>query len=89
VILINAVTETTSKGTAATPEYLWTVAETHGLDIPHVIDANKDFYKYANSTSISLPFNVVVDLRSMKIVKAAGGKATVSTIESLADQTLN
>lgn len=86
--MINAVTETTQKGQVATTEFLWLLAEQYGMDFPQVIDPQKSLYKYANSTSIGLPFSVAVDLRTMKIVHAKSGKSDVSTIEQLATQTL-
>jgi len=81
-------TETTSKGETATPDFVWKVAQQYNLNFPQVVDASKALYKYANSGTISLPFQVAVDLRSMKIVATRSGKTTATDIELLAVQTL-
>lgn len=87
MLIINAVTETTSKGEAATPAFLWAMAEQYELHFPQVADTKEELYTYANSTTINLPFHLGVDLRSMKIVNATGVKG-VAAIEQLAKQTL-
>lgn len=88
MLLVNAVTETVSKGQAATAEFVWQMAEEYKLQFPQAADAGKSLFKYANSTSVSLPFHVAVDLRSMKLVKAKGGASGLSDIESTALSTL-
>ena len=82
-------TETTQKGQAANVDFLWNTAETYKLHFPQLLDTNKDFYKYANSTSISLPFNVAIDLRTMKVAYAKSGAASVSSIEAEAAKILD
>ena len=82
-------TETTQKGQAANVDFLWSTAETYKLQFPQLLDTNKDFYKYTNSTSISLPFNVAIDLRTMKVVYAKSGGVSVSSIEAEASKILD
>jgi hypothetical protein len=89
ILIVNAMTETKQKGQAATVDYLWSVAEEFKLHFPQLLDTNKDFYKYANSTSISLPFHVGIDLRTMKVVYTGSGKKTLSTVEAEAAKILD
>ena len=74
-------TQTNTKGQVATPEFIWGFMEQYKLNIPHLLDADKAFYKYATGTSISLPFSVAFDLRTMKVVKAGSGSTSLATIE--------
>jgi len=88
VLIINAVTETTSKNQPATPDFVWKLVEQYKMNFPQAIDVGQSLHKYAGSGSIGLPFQIGVDLRTMKIVKTKSGKTTAKDIELLAVQTL-
>jgi hypothetical protein len=88
VLIVNAVSETTRKNEAADADFVWLMADQYGLNFPQAADPKQALYNYAASTTISLPFHVAVDLRSMKIVEAGGGSITAAAIESRATQTL-
>jgi hypothetical protein len=87
-MIVNAMTETGTSGTKATPSFIYSTAETYEMNFPQAVDADKVIYKYASGSSISLPFQIAIDLRSMKLVYAKSGSATVSEIEALAKETL-
>jgi hypothetical protein len=65
------------------------MAQEYGMHFPQAADPDKKLHKYANSTTISLPFQVAVDLRSAKIVFADGGTATKADITKVAAKTLD
>lgn len=90
MLIVNAVTETTKRGEKATPEFVWKMVEEYKMNFPQIIDPDKSFYKYANSSSVSLPFQVAIDLRTMTIVgtKKGASSTIVQDIEKLAQQTL-
>ena len=88
MIVINAVTETSQNGEAATPAFVWSMASQLGMHFPQAVDATKRLYKFASSTTISLPFQVAIDLRSMKVVSIGSGDLSKSSIEQLAAKTL-
>lgn len=85
IMLMNVAVETNSKGTTATPDFLWQIYKSYNVNFPQVVGDKKSLYKYHptySSGKISLPFNIAVDLRTMKITHAAKGKATVSSVNS-------
>lgn len=88
VLVVNAVTETTTKNQPADAAFLWLLATQYNLNFPQVADPDQSLYDFATGTTINLPFHVAVDLRSMKIVLAKGGAVKTSDIEQLAMQTL-
>lgn len=78
-----------SKGTKATPDYLWTQMETYGIHFPQVIysGTKSDLYKYHptySSGKIGLPFSIAIDLRTMKVTDTKTGKATLAQINAAA-----
>ncbi len=85
ILLMNVSVETNSKGTTATPDFLWQITEAYNVHFPQAVGDKKSLYKYHptySSGKISLPFNIAVDLRTMKITHAQKGTATVSSVES-------
>jgi len=88
VLIINAVTETTTQDEPATAAFVWDVAQEYNLNFPQVADPDQLLFDYSNSNSVSLPFHVAVDLRSMKIVATKEGRTSTAYVEQLADQTL-
>lgn len=66
------------------------MAKQYGLHFPQVADSSKGLYKYSPKyPSIGLPLNIAIDLRTMKLVYAKSGAATLTTIANLATQTLD
>ena len=85
ILLMNVAVETNSKGTQATPEYLWEIVKSYDLNFPQAVGDKTTLYKFHptySQGSISLPFNIAVDLRTMKITHTSKGKATVSSVNS-------
>jgi|GEM_PF-4397608 hypothetical protein len=59
------------------------------MHFPQLLDAGKSLYKFAKGGSISLPFQVAVDLRTMTVVHTQSGGAGIEEIEKLAEDTLS
>jgi len=65
------------------------LAKQKQLHFPQVVDATKGLYKYSPTyPKIGLPLNIAIDLRTMKLVYAKSGSASLTTIANLATQTL-
>jgi len=89
VVIINAVTETTTRKEKATPKFVWEFAAKYKANFPQAVDAAKSLFKFAGGGgSIGLPFHVAVDLRTMKLVYAKSGLQTVDQINAQAKKIL-
>lgn len=88
MVVINAVTETTSRNTPATAKFVWEYAAAYKANFPQAVDPNKSLYKFAGGGSIGLPFQVAIDLRTMKLAYAKSGRHTVDQINAQAKSIL-
>jgi len=89
VLIVNAPTETTNRGEAATASFLWNAAQELGMEFPQAADPEQKLYRFVTAMSLSLPLTIGIDLRTMKVVQITeGGGMGKAEIEALAAKTL-
>ena len=89
IMLLNVAVEANSKKTPATPAYLWEVTKSYNVNFPQVVGDKTSLYKYHPTyPKIGLPYNIAVDLRTMKITHVQKDTTSVSKIESAAKTVL-
>jgi hypothetical protein len=87
ILVVNAVSETTKNGEPATAEFVWKQAQELKTEFPQVVDAKKTLYKFSKGGTIGLPFQVGIDLRTMKVLYAGSGSRDKAFIEETAKAT--
>lgn len=83
--------EKTQKGVPADAAYLWEITKAYGVNFPQVAGDKKKIYPYHPTYSagkIGLPFNIAVDLRTMKITHTKSGSVTIDSLQSAAKTVL-
>ncbi len=91
MLLVNVSVEKTQKGVPADAAYLWEITKAYGVNFPQVAADKKKIYPYHptySSGKVGLPFNIAVDLRTMKITHTKSGKVTLSSLEAAAKSVL-